>query len=229
MTIEKKSEQTLEQWEARLAAILAQNTGDDASHDVHHAHRVWHVARQIAEGESRPSDLLTILAACYMHDVVTLPKDHPERSTASTLAAAKTREILQQVNFPADKIENVCHAVKAHSFSAGIPTETTEAEIVQDADRMEAIGAIGLARVFYTSGRMKRSMFDPVDPLAENRELNDQEFALDHFQCKLLKLAGSMKTEGGKKIAQERTEYLRDYMRVLCQELFVDFNESAIR
>ncbi len=216
------SEKELEQWESRLAAILEQNLGDDASHDVHHAHRVWRVARQIAEQESRSSDMLTILAACYMHDVVTLPKDHPERSSASRLAAKKAREILAQESFPSELIDGVCHAVTAHSFSAGIPTETVEAEIVQDADRMEALGAIGLARVFYTSGRMKRQMFDPVDPLAKNRELDDREYALDHFQCKLLKLADSMKTNAGKDIASERTAYLQHYMDTVCKELFIE-------
>ena len=215
------SEKELEQWERRLATILEQNLGDDASHDVHHSHRVWRVARQIADQESRSSDLLTILAACYMHDVVTLPKDHPERSSASRLAAEKTREVLLQEDFPSERIEGVCHAVKAHSFSAAIPTETVEAEIVQDADRMEALGAIGLARVFYTSGRMKRQLFDPVDPLAKNRELDDREYALDHFQCKLLKLADSMKTEAGKNIARDRTAYLQHYIKTVCKELFI--------
>ncbi|MEJ1741482.1 HD domain-containing protein, partial [Escherichia coli] len=84
--------------------------------------------------------------ACYFHDIVSLAKNHPQRQRSSILAAEETRRLLREefVQFPAEKIEAVCHAIAAHSFSAQIAPLTTEAKIVQDADRLEALGAIGL-------------------------------------------------------------------------------------
>jgi HD superfamily phosphodiesterase len=81
------------------------------------------------------------------------------------LAAAKASTLLAQAGFPADKLAAVAHAIEAHSFSANITPQTDEARIVQDADRMDALGAIGLARMFYTSGRMGRQLAHPDKPL----------------------------------------------------------------
>ena len=139
--------------------------------------------------------------------------------TSSRLAAKEAALILLALNFPTDEIDSVCHAIEAHSFSANIEAKTIEAKILQDADRMEALGAIGLARVFYTSGRMEREMFDPYDPLAEYRQLDDLQFALDHFFVKLYKVAETMQTEAGKQLAEQRKAFLQAYVEQLLMEL----------
>lgn len=128
------------------------------------------------------------------------------------------------MGFPGELIDNVCHSVESHSYSAGIVPETIEAKVVQDADRMEALGAIGLARVFYTSGLLRRKMFDPEDPLAEHRALDDREYALDHFQVKLLKLSETMQTTAGRRMAERNSDYLRGYMTKLLKELDGDYS-----
>ena len=112
----------------------------------------------------------SILTACYFHDIVSLAKNHPQRQRSSILAAEETRRLLREefVQFPAEKIEAVCHAIAAHSFSAQIAPLTTEAKIVQDADRLEALGAIGLARVFAVSGAWGVALFDGEDPFANH-------------------------------------------------------------
>ncbi|WP_211830069.1 phosphohydrolase [Kistimonas asteriae] len=211
-------------WESRFVDYLRHHETDDHSHDLSHFQRVWKTAQLIMAEDDRPINRLVVLAACYFHDIVSLPKDHPQRSESSRLAAAKTREILQELAFSESLIPAVAHAVEAHSFSANIPTETPEAEVVQDADRMESLGAIGLARVFYTSGKLGRHIFNPEDPWASNRELDDRNFGIDHFPLKLLRLADTMKTEAGRKLARHNTEYLNQFLQKLARELEGDYS-----
>ncbi|MBO9494261.1 phosphohydrolase [Thalassotalea sp. G20_0] len=220
------SSDTLSSWEQKIIVWLQSmhHDHDDHSHDFFHFQRVWKTAQQIMDLEQVSVNPLVVLAACYFHDIVVLPKDHPERSRASSLAAIKTRTCLEDMGFPAELIDNVCHSVASHSYSAGIAPETIEAKVVQDADRMEALGAIGLARVFYTSGLLRRKMFDPEDPLAEHRALDDREYALDHFQVKLLKLSDTMQTSAGRRMAERNSEYLREYMGKLLKELEGDYS-----
>ena len=76
---------------------------------------------------------------------------------------------------------------------------------------MEALGAIGLARCFYTGGKLKQKLFHAEDPMAESRELDDRVYSLDHFEMKLLKIADSMQTEAGRKMAERSSQYLKDF------------------
>jgi uncharacterized protein len=193
----------------------------DGSHDLGHFQRVWKAARYINREEGGQADLLVLLAAAYFHDLVSLPKDDPRRKEASRLSAERTAVLLREefAGFPPDKIEGVRHAIHAHSFSAGVEAQTPEAKILQDADRLEALGAIGLARVFYTAGRLNGRLFDAGDPLAERREPDDKRFALDHFQLKLLKLPAMMNTRTGRRLAERNAEYLRGFIRKIEREI----------
>ena len=113
----------------------------------------------------------------------------------------------------------VAHAIEAHSFSANVVPTTLEAKILQDADRLDAIGHIGIARCFYVSGRLGRAIYDPENPDASNRELDDAKYAVDHFYTKLLKLAGSFRTETGSKLGAERHKTTRDFLNGLLTEV----------
>ena len=112
-----------------------------------------------------------MLAATLLHDCVAVEKNSPLRSRASTLAAEQARHILSQMDWSAKDCEAVGHAVQSHSFSANIQPVSLEARILQDADRLDAIGALGIARCFYTAGRMGSSLYEPEDPTAANRSL----------------------------------------------------------
>ena len=213
----------LEQWEHTFVQFLQGRESDDASHDISHFQRVWRTACRLLDEGGMSANRLVILSACYFHDIVVLPKNHPQRSMASTLAAEETGRYLQELAFPEDLIRDVCHAVKTHSYSAGITPETIEAKVVQDADRMEALGAIGLARCFYTGGKLKQKLFDPEDPLAIHRELDDRVYSLDHFELKLLKIADSMQTAAGKRMADRSSQFIRDFRDQLCRELNGDY------
>ncbi|WFZ31119.1 phosphohydrolase [Citrobacter portucalensis] len=210
----------LHDWQSQFEAWLADNhSGQDAAHDIFHFRRVWMTAQKL--GTDAPVDWLVVLTACYFHDLVSLPKNNPERYRSSVLAALETRRVLMSdfPDFPRQRLSAVCHAIEAHSFSAKIAPETLEAKIVQDADRLEALGAIGLARVFAVSGALGVSLFNAEDPFARKRSLDDKQYALDHFQTKLLTLPLTMQTERGRYLAQHNADFLLTYMAKLSAEL----------
>ena len=203
--------------DAILEYLKAQSI-QDASHDYYHLLRVEKCAQQLCRDVGQ-GNAEVICYSALLHDLVTFPKDDPRRSASSWHAAELASKLLKAFGLNAHLIDQVHHCIHAHSFSAGIEAKTIEAKIVQDADRMEALGAIGLARVFYTSGRMKRAMFDPVDPLARYRPLDDIAFALDHFFVKLYRVADSMQTAAGRQMAQDRRRILERYVEDLLQEI----------
>ena len=210
----------LTQWQQRFERWLGENhTTDDTAHDISHFRRVWMTAQKIMANQAVEPQV--ILTACYFHDIVSLPKNHPERGQSSRLAARKTREILHRdfPDFPPAHYDAVAHAIEAHSFSAGIAPQSLEAKIVQDADRLEALGAIGLARVFAVSGALGVPLFDAHDPFADARTPDDRAFALDHFQTKLLRLPDTMQTEMGRELARHNADFLIQFMAKLSAEL----------
>ena len=203
--------------ERALVAHLRQQAAPDAAHDLAHILRVLATARAIA-AEEGSHDPIVLTAATLLHDLVALPKDHLDRTQSSRLAAAAASDLLRTLGFPDGRIGAVAHAIEAHSFSAGIEPLTPEARALQDADRLDALGAIGLARCFAVSGALGRSLVDPEDPLAEHRPLDDGRWALDHFQVKLLRLPGVMRTAAGRRIGAERAAFVEAFMRRMAAE-----------
>ena len=189
----------------------------DGAHDLGHLRRVWARAQLIAL--DTPCDAEILLAACMFHDLVNLPKSHPERARASTLSAEAACHFLRADGFPEAKLSAVGHAIAAHSFSAAITPMTTEARVLQDADRLEALGAIGIARMFHVSGAMGGGLFDAEDPMALNRPRDDRAFALDHIETKLLKLVDTMQTAPGRAMAAERAEWMLSFRTRLLSEI----------
>lgn len=192
----------------------------DSAHDRAHVLRVWANAQQI--GQTMTLDWQVLAAATALHDLVTLPKDHPDRATASRQSAAAAMGLLAADGFPPGKRPAVAHAIEAHSFSAGIPPETPEAQVLRDADRLDALGLIGLARLFATTGALGRAFYDPGDPYAQNRPLDETAYAFDHVQTKLLTLADTMCTGPGRALAQARTATLRRSLAALAEEIGLD-------
>lgn len=200
-------EESLARWRPQLVKLATHAGQGDGAHDLNHLERVWATARQLLA--SLPdADKLVVMAACYLHDLVNLPKNHPDRSKASRLSAIEAVARLSELGFPDDRLAAVAHAIEAHSYSADLTAETLEAKIVQDADRIDALGAIGLARMFHVGGQLGRPLAHETDPLAQQRELDDTQFALDHIEKKLLRLPASMKTTAGSELAEARAEIL---------------------
>lgn len=201
------------------------DTTDDASHDLSHILRVWQNVRKLHAIEGGDARILT--AAALLHDCVNVPKNAPHRSSASRLAAQKATEILDQLAWHTDDIQQVAHAIEAHSFSANVAPLTLEAKILQDADRLDAIGHIGIARCFYVSGRLGRALYDPENADASNRQLDDTKYAVDHFFTKLLQLSGSFQTETGTKFGAERHRVTHDFLEGLLREVSSDHANLA--
>jgi len=117
------------------------------------------------------------------------------------------------------RLDEIAHAIEAHSFSAAVVPRTLEAKVVQDADRLDALGAVGLARTLMLGGEMKRAFYDDVDPFCATRLPDDAVFTLDHLYSKLLTLEGTMQTPGGKAEARLRTKFLRQFLGQLSIEI----------
>ena len=192
-------------------------SGDDGSHDVAHLQRVWKNARAIHAAEGGNGEILA--AATLLHDCVAVEKNSPLRSQASALAADKASGVLHELGWTDEAIAAVAHAILTHSFSAGIAPETLEAKILQDADRLDAIGMVGAARCFYIAGRMGSGLYDPADPKAEHRDYDDRRFAIDHFQTKLFKLVDGFNTAEGRKLAIIRQQRLHRILEEFLDEL----------
>ena len=189
----------------------------DSAHDIAHVKRVVENAKSILNGEV--ADAEVVIAAACLHDCVVLPKDHPERASASKLAAGKAVNFLQTQSFPLEKLEQVAHAISAHSYSADITPETIEAKIVQDADRLDALGAIGIARCFTVGGKLDRAFYDINDPFCLHRDPEDVSFTIDHFFSKLFNLPNLMHTESAKKEAENRIDFMKNFLRQFSREI----------
>jgi uncharacterized protein len=218
---EPASDADLASWRARLsalaAAVGAETFETDGAHDANHLERVWRNARALL-ADHPEADALVVLAACYLHDIVNLPKNDPARHLASTRSAERARRELDAIGFPRARLDAVAHAVAAHSFSAGIAPATLEARIVQDADRLDGLGAVGLARMFYTAGRMGSSLAHGADPLARDRPLDDKAYSLDHIPAKLARLPGMMQTAAGRRLGEARLAMLEDFRTAFADE-----------
>jgi uncharacterized protein len=206
----------LTELEQRCERALSLQPGD-AAHDLEHVRRVVRNARRLALAEGARLEI--VVPAAWLHDCVTVPKDSPERAQASRLAAARAVGWLREWDQAVGLLPEIAHAIEAHSFSAGLAPRTPEAKVVQDADRLEAIGAVGLARCLMLGGSMGRPLYAPEDPFCERRSADDGRAAVDHFYTKLLKLEATMQTGSGRREARQRTEFLLMFLAQLRREI----------
>jgi uncharacterized protein len=198
-------------------AFAARHAAADPAHDLDHIRRVVKNAVYLTDFENVNS-LVTLPAAC-LHDCVAVPKGGPLRAQASRLAAEAATAFLAALDFPANLLPEVFHAIEAHSYSAGIPPRTAEARVVQDADRLDSLGAIGIARCLLVGGHLERPLCAAEDPFCEQRAPDDRRFTVDHFYAKLLKLPATMQTAAGRAEAERRAGVMHRYLDDLRAEI----------
>ena len=209
----------LSDWEARFEQFIGDilEETQDPAHDPDHVRRVVANARRLGAAEG--ADMAVVLPAAWLHDCVVVPKDSARRADASRLAAERAGAYLREAGYPAEHIPAIEHAIAAHSFSAGIPPQTREAQIVQDADRLDALGAIGIARTLLLGGRMGKPLYDRDEPLPMTRTPDDRKNVIDHFYVKLLGLTATMHTATARQEGERRTCLMRLYLEELGREV----------
>lgn len=160
-----------------------------------------------------------LLPAAILHDVVNLPKNHPERSRASRMAAEKSRQILKEADYPEADIETILKIITEHSYSRGLKPSSIESAVLQDADRLDALGAIGVMRTVTTGSRLGCTYYNPIDAIPSGRPLDDKAFTVDHFFAKLFQLPELMNTEPGKAEAKRRVAFMQTFLTQLENEI----------
>lgn len=184
----------------------------EAAHTFDHTERVYKLAVRIAEDEG--ADLEVIKAAALLHDIGR-PKEDPDKDICHAEESAKMApDILREINFPEEKIENVVHAISVHRYSKQLKAETEEAEIIQDADRLDAIGAINIGRTFSRGGEKGRPLHDPsIEPNKEYTNKVKAHSSMAHFYEKILKIKPeTFKTKLAKEIAKERYAFTEEFI-----------------
>ncbi|EGQ8032991.1 HD domain-containing protein [Vibrio parahaemolyticus] len=208
---------SLSQLEPLFLEFMQQEMQVDAAHDIEHVKRVVKTAKQLCDEEN--ADIAIVLPAAYLHDCFTYPKDHPNRKQSSAIAAKKAIAYLESIQYPQHYHDAIAHAIEAHSFSANIRPNTLEAQIVQDADRLDALGAIGVTRCIQVSTHFNAQLYNDNDMFAKERELNDKQFTVDHFRTKLFKIVDTMNTESAKLEANKRKAFMQTYLKQLHDEV----------
>ncbi len=187
--------------------------GRPPAHDFLHVERVVAIARRIAVAEGARVDI--VVPAALLHELVNLPKGHPDSHKSGDLCAEAALEVLEGAPYA----EEIAACIRDHAFSKGAAPKTLEVAVLQDADRLDAIGAIGIARCFATSTEMMRPFYSPTDPFCRERAPDDKQWGLDHFFRKLLRIEEGLHTATARELARPRAEFLRTFLRQLESEL----------
>ncbi len=209
--------------EAKLTKImLAKQTKADPSHDFNHVLRVLELAKAIGKEEKADFDIL--IPAALFHDIIVYKKDHPKSQNETVESASYAKKILKQIKgYPENKIDQVMTCIKECSFSKGLKPDLLESKILQDADRLEATGAISIMRTFSSGGQMNRPFYEASDPFCKKESVAFRS-GLDLFYRRLLVVEKRMYTRLAKKIAKRRTIFLKKFLA----ELKIELRESKV-
>jgi uncharacterized protein len=202
----------------RLRAVAAERlAGADPAHDFAHVARVAASARAIAAAEG--ADRFVVEAAALLHELFNYPKDHPESARSGEICAVEALAVLRREGVDEPRAQAVAECIRVHAFSRGILPQSLEGRVLQDADRLDAIGAVGVARCFATGAVMRAAFYAPSDPFCERRAPDDKRFSVDHFYRKLLKLGDGLHTATARTLADERIRFMRQFLEQLAREI----------
>ncbi|MFC4540961.1 HD domain-containing protein [Halosolutus amylolyticus] len=186
---------------------------DDAppAHDWHHVQRVDALAETLADRHPDPVDERVLHLAVALHDVGRSREDRGEIDDHATWGAREAGEILEDVGADATTIDAVQHCIRAHRYSNDVEPETIEAKLLSDADNLDALGAVGIARVFAYGGELGSPIHDPSVPVAED-ETSAGATQYNHIHKKILDLPARMYTDVGRDLATDRAAFVREFV-----------------
>jgi uncharacterized protein len=203
---------------ARLREVArARAAGNGPAHDFSHVTRVTETARRIASAEG--ADVAIVVPAALLHELFNYPKNHPQSHLSGEVCAEHAARVLRCENYPDHLIAAICDCIVTHAFSRGIIPATIEGKVLQDADRLDAIGAIGIARCFATLGEMRSPLYHPEDPFCRSRQPDDKAWGLDHFYRKLLRIPDGLHTPTAQVIAADRLRLMKQFLSQLEREI----------
>jgi uncharacterized protein len=190
---------------------------EGGSHAFDHTERVYNLALKI--GKKEKADLDVLKAAALLHDISRLKEDNKEVECHAEDGAKVAENILREMKFPEDKIDNVVHSIKVHRDSKKLPAETIEAKIIQDADRLDALGAITIARMFSTGGKINIPLYKPEIPFGEVHEGYYSDSTIHSFYAKILKITPeTFNTQYAKKLAKGRYKFVEKFLNQFFKE-----------
>lgn len=201
----------------RLEIYVRNRIQNDPAHDFEHIMRVYKNAMKIAKHEN--VDTRLVLTSVLLHDVISFPKSDKRSKTSSLKSAQMAKRILKKYHYTADEISVIVDAIADHSFSRNKIPKTMEGKILQDADRLDALGAIGIARTFSVGGAENRPIYNVSDPFCRIRTPDDKSWTIDHFYRKLLTLEKRMNTKFARDEARRRTKFLKEFLVEMRQEI----------
>ena len=206
--------------EKTISFVKETLAGAEGGHDWYHIERVWNTARFIRDQEGK-GELLCIELAALLHDISDAKFNGGDEEKGSRMAS----EFLEKLGLEQEKVDHIQSIIQHVSYKGGFSQDqidTIEFQIVQDADRLDAIGAIGIARAFNYGGFKNRPIHNPEMPL---QEYNDSKAyhksdapTINHFYEKLLKLKDLMNTATGKEMADQRHAYMLQFLDQFYRE-----------
>ena len=208
--------------------VLELFKNDYTGHDIGHLERTMKMALYLCDKECKGDKLIVGISA-YLHDIHRIMQKEEGRFVSPKDSLPKVKEILSYTDLTQTQIEKICYCIEYHEEYNwnGNNVEDINALIVQDADNLDAIGAIGIARCFNYGGAYNLKMYDESIPLDEKEDYveceGDNESSIHHFYHKLFKLGEYMNTTAAKQIAEERTELMKSFAKEFLKEWNADY------
>jgi uncharacterized protein len=195
------------------------------AHDFLHVLRVVRNAEHIGSREG--ADCQIVVPAALLHELFNYPKGHQLSHLSGEVAAEQAEALLLEEGWPLQLVNPIRECIRVHPYSRGILPATLEGKVLQDADRLDAIGAIGIARCFATSAEMSLPFYNIEDPFCSAREPDDRRWGIDHFYCKLLRIPEGLHTVTARSLATSRVELMTRFLTQFGQELTGDASQDT--
>ncbi|MGO9146029.1 MAG: HD domain-containing protein [Desulfomonilia bacterium] len=199
--------------------LYARNHFEDAkySHDWEHTERVYKLCMHIGASEGADLDVLAISA--FLHDIGRTHQDNAKGSIChAEKGADMAREMLEKYPIPREKKENIIHCILTHRYRNSHVPETIEAKVLFDADKLDAIGAVGIARAYLFAGEVGAVLHNPHAIPEQTKPYSKDDTGYREYRVKLNRIKDKMLTSEGKRMAQERHAFMEDFFERFLKE-----------